>query len=120
MAAFKIDGPMNVPMVLLVPSYESDFGVPRKVFPSVEDGIRFFGTFKTYGGVRAQEKDVNGLYSIENTADIVTWYRPEITAACRICVLATGNVYEIINEPENIDMKNQYLKFKVRGLKGGA
>ena len=120
MSAFRVDGPMNVPMVLLTPVYQKSYGVPTKTFCAVKDGIPFFGTFKTYGGTRAQEKDVNGLYSIENTADIVTWYRPEITSACRVFLVRTGETYEIINRPENINEMNQYLKFKVREVKGGA
>ena len=47
--------------------------------------------FKTSGGT---EKNINDVYS--------------------------GAVYEVMNEPENIDMRNQYCKFKVRRVKGGA
>jgi hypothetical protein len=50
---------------------------------------------------------------------VETWYRPDITSGCRICPASTGNVYEIINEPENVDMRCQFLKFKVRRVKGG-
>ena len=51
---------------------------------------------------------------------IETWYRPDVTAKCRIKVMQTGDVYEIIGKPENINMRNQYLKFKVQAVEGGA
>ena len=34
--------------------------------------------------------------------------------------METGKVYEILGEVENIDMRNQFAKFKVRAVKGGA
>lgn len=117
MAQFKLANPFNVALKLLIPTYTSSYGVPTKTFPSVEDGILIYGNFKTYGGT---ERDIDGLYSIEDTAQIETWYRPDIKSDCRICVLATNAIYEILGEPENINLQNQYLKFKVRRYKGGA
>ena len=117
MARFKLAGPLNVPLMLLVPEYSDALGVTSKTYPAIEDGIQIFGNFKTYGGT---ERDVNGLYSIEDTAHIETWYRPDIVSSCRIGVPQTGAVYEIIGEPENINMRNQYLKFKVQRVAGGV
>ena len=62
---------------------------------------------------------VNGVYSVIDTASVTTWYRPDITANCRI-LREDGAIYEIINEPENIEMQNTFLQFKVRRVKGGA
>ena len=104
----------NVPMKLLVPTYTTVSGVPKKTFPT--DGDLIFGSFKSYGGT---ERDVNGLYSIEDTANVETWYRPDIKSDYKI-KLESGAVYDIINEPENIEMRNQFMKFKVRRVKGGA
>lgn len=117
MARFKINGSFNVPLMLLIPQYTTSYGVETKTFPDMSDGILIYGTYKTYGGT---ETTVNDLYSIENTAIVETWYRPDITSNCRIGVPQTGEVYEILGEPENINMQNQYLKFKVRQVKGGA
>lgn len=117
MAQFKLLAPLNVPLMLLKPAYANQYGVPNKTFPSLENGVLIYGNFKTYGGT---ERDVNGLYSIEDTAIVETWYRPDILSDCRIGVIATGAVYEIINEPENINLRNQYLRFKVKRVKGGA
>ena len=108
----------NVPMKLLIPEWRTISGVDKKVYPNVEDvtdELIFFGNFKTFGGT---EKVVNEVYSIEDTAVIETWYRPEIRAECRIALLNTNDVYEILGSPENIEMRNQFLKFKVKRIRG--
>lgn len=104
----------NVPMTLLVPTYTNVQGVSKKTYPPIGDLI--FGSFKTYGGT---ERDVNGLYSIEDTANVETWFDPRIKSDCRV-KLEDGRVYDIINEPENIEMRNQFMKFKVKRVKGNA
>lgn len=116
MADFKPQLPYTVPIELLTPErYETVKGVRKPVFP--ESGSRLNCSFKTYGGT---ENTQNGVYSVIDTANIETWYTPEIKADCRIKLLETGAIYEIIGEPENINMRNQYCKFKVRRIKGGA
>lgn len=117
MTAYKPNAPFSTPLVLLVPTYANISGVRKKTYPAVENGILFFASFKTYGGT---ETTVNGVYSVEDTANIECWYRPDITSACRIAFAGTNRIYEIVGEPENIDMRNQYLRFKVRIVKGGA
>jgi len=117
MAQFKPSTPFNVPLMLLVPTYAKTAGVETKTFPPIAEGALFYGSFKTYGGT---EIDVNGVYSIIETAIIETWFRPDIKSDCRIAVLDTQAVYEVLNEPENVNMRNQYLRFKVRRVKGGA
>lgn len=105
----------NVPMLLYAPTYSTVNGVRKKSYP--QDGTLFFGSFKTYGGT---ETNVNGVLSVEDTATVETWFMPEIKSDCRIEIANTGAAYEIIGEPENIELRNQFLKFKVRRVKGGA
>lgn len=117
MAQYKPSTPFDVPLILLIPTYSKVAGVEKKTFPSPANGILFYGSFKTYGGT---ERDVNGIFSIIDTATIECWYRPDIKSDCRIYVPSTEAIYEVWNEPENINMRNQYLKFKVKRIKGGA
>lgn len=118
MAQFKLAAPLTVPMLLLVPTYSKSYGVSTKSFPDASEGILIYGNFKSYGGT---ERDVNGVYSIEDTAQVETWFRPDIKSDCRICVLpGVDNIYEILGNPENIELRNQYLRFKVRRIIGGA
>ena len=109
--------PFTTALIVLKPTITNVQGVRTKTLPAVTDGFQINASFKTYGGT---ETDVNGVYSIIDTADVETWYTPEITSDCVIVVATTGARYEIINEPENIEMRNQFLKFKIRRVKGGA
>jgi hypothetical protein len=106
---------MTTPLELQRATYKSVYGVNKKVYEPVEGVI--FCNFKTKGGT---EKTVNDILVIEDTAEVVTWYRPDITSDCRIKRLTDNALFEIINEPENIEMRNQFLKFKVRRIKGGV
>jgi head-tail adaptor len=115
MEEFTPSLPYTVPIELFTPSYSSSKGVQIKTF--AEKGERLNCSLKTYGGTETTE---NGVYSVIDTAQIETWYRPDIKADCRIKVLATGDVYEIIGKPENINMRNQFIRFKIRAVEGGA
>lgn len=117
MSRFKFAAPLTVPLKLLVPTYSATYGVDKKTFPAMKDGVLIYGNFKTYGGT---EREVNGVYSIEDTAIVETWYRPDIKSDCRIGIPETGEVFEILGEPENIERRNQYLRLKVTRVKGGA
>lgn len=117
MADYRPALPFSTAMKLLIPTYSTKQGVKVKTLPGVEDGILFFGTFKTYGGT---ETTSNGVLSVEDTANIETWYTPEIKSDCVIVLADSGAKYEIVGEPENINLRNQFLKFKVRRIKGGA
>ena len=100
-------------MMLLIPTWESVRGVNKKSYPL--EGDVFFGNFKSYGGTEIEK---NNILVIEDTATIETWFNPDIKSDCAI-KFEDGRVYEIINEPENIENRNQFMKFKVRRLKGG-
>ena len=112
--AFKISGSFNVPMFLLIPETVNSYGVKTKTCP--EEGLLFYGSFKTFGGT---DREVNGVFVVENTATIDTFYRPDIKADCRIYIPDLG-FYEIIGEPENISMNNQFMRFRVRRLNTNA
>ena len=116
MAKFK-PSLFSTPMILLVPSYTVDLDVGVKTYPEPADGIRINGSFRAYGGT---ERDINGLYSVDDTAIIETWYRPDIQSDCRIYVPDLGVTYEILGRPEDIELRHQYLKFKVMAYTGGA
>lgn len=116
MAEYRPALPFSTPMILYKnPTYQKSGGVRTKVLP--ESGETIFCSFKTYGGT---ENTVDGIYSITDTAIIETWYRPDITSDCIIALADTGAQYQILNEPENINRRNQFLKFKVKRIKGGA
>lgn len=105
----------TTPYMRLVAKSERVNGVTVKTYDP--DGVTRFCNFSTYGGT---EQVVNGVLTVEDTAQMVTWYEPDITSADRIRLLETGTDYEIIGEPENIELRKQEMQFKVRRVKGGA
>lgn len=107
---------MTTACALLVPTlWPKINGVQTRNWPL--DGPVFFANLKSYGGT---ERVVNNLWTIEDTLVLTTWYRPDIRANCRVQIMQTGAVYEIINEPENWEMRNQFLVCKLRRVKGNG
>lgn len=113
MADYKPSMPFNVTAFLFVPITKTVKGVTKKTYP--KDGEKFFCSFRTFGGT---ERVNNDMLIVENTAIVETWFNPKIKSDCRVRV---GELdYEILGTPENINMRNQYMKFKIRAVKGGA
>lgn len=106
----------DVAMKLLTPTTTVVKGVSKKVFPDPKNvETVFFGSFRTYGGT---ENMSNEIYTVFDTAVVDTWYRPSITTDCRIYVCETGEIYDVISRPENIDMRHQFMQFKVQKVGG--
>lgn len=113
---FKPQTPFDSAFKLLKPTTTMVKGVAKKVFPEPADVTDvFYGNFRTYGG---SENMSNDVYMVYDTGIINTWYDPQITSDCRVYLCDTGEVYEIINRPENISMRHQYLQFKVQKVGG--
>lgn len=106
---------MRTPVTLLSPAETKKYNGVAYREEHREIGV-IFVNWKSFGGT---ETTVNGVYSIEDTAQVTTRYRPDIKANCHL-KLADGRIYEILGEPENPDMANRWLVFKVRRVKGGA
>lgn len=114
MKKYKPSEPFLVPMYLFAPQIITAKGSSKKVIP--ENGKLFYCSFRSFGGT---EKVIDNVLSVEDTAVIETRYRADIKSDS-ILKDSNGLVYEIIGTPENISMKNQYLRFKIRAKKGGA
>lgn len=106
---------MTTPFRLLIPTTEKSLGVNVKTFAEQSDVMMC--NCATYGGT---ETTTNGVLTVEETATITTWFRPDIKSDCRIKRLTDNAVFEVVGEPENIEMRNMFLVFKVRRIKGGA
>lgn len=111
---YRPNYPFTFPMFLFSPIYKTVKGSTKKSYP--ENGELIYCSFRSFGGT---ENTSNDTLTVEDTAVIETWYRPDIKADC-ILKTEDGLEYEILGTPENINMRNQILKFKIRALKGGA
>ena len=114
MANYRPSEPFVVPMFFFAPETKVSKGVVKKVYP--ESGELFYCSFRTFGGTESFSNDV---LSVEDTATIETWYRPDIKSDC-IIKDADGKTYKILGTPENINMRNQIMRFKVRSVSGGV
>lgn len=115
--AYKPSAPFTVPMKLLVPVTSNPYGVTTKTFSDPEQSELFFGSFKTYGGTESFRDNV---LTVVDTGVIDTWYRPDIKANCKIYLCDTEQIYDIISDPEDIEFRHQYLRFKVQKAGGKA
>lgn len=113
MPDYKPELPFTEPADLLIPKIKKVKGVLIKEYPDTGDCI--FISFRSFGGT---ESERNGQLTVENTGVVQTWYRDDIKADCRLTI--RGVSYDILGTPENINMRNRYLQFKVRAVKGGA
>ena len=105
---------MTTPMMVYKTQETYELGVLVKKPIQLD---RIYCNFKTYGGT---EKEVNGVIAVEDTAVIVTWYRPDITSDCILERLLDGARFEILGEPEDIEQRHMVMRMKVRRIKGGA
>lgn len=106
--------PFTATLTVLTPTSEFIAGVWQDVIPPLSSGFEIKCSFRSFGGT---EQTVDGVYSIIDTAEIETWYRPDIVSGM---VVATpdGALYEILGTPEDVACRHQFLKFKIRRTKG--
>lgn len=109
---YRPSEPFTTVLEILKPVYKTVKGVTVKEWEAIGS---FSCCFKTFGGT---ESVVNDQLTVVDTANIETWFRPDITSAS--CLRLGAKMYEVIGEPEDIEQRHQFMKFKVRGVKGGA
>ena len=80
--------------------------------------MRLVATETVINGVTVKTYEPDEI--VEDTAQVVTWFEPDLKSGDCIRILTTGVDYEIIGEPENIELRSQDMTFKVRRIKGGA
>ena len=106
--------PFTTAFMILNPTVETVNNRVKKTYPVESDDL-INASYVTFGGT---EQVVNGVISITDTGNIETWYRPDISADTRLKRMADGRLFEVMGEPENIEMRNQFLKFKVKSMRG--
>lgn len=112
--SYRPSEPFITPIELINPTGTQTIkGVDKKIYP--DSGEVICCSFKTYGGT---ETTVNGVLTVVDTANVETWYRPDITTGSRIKY--AGKLYEVMSPPEDIEQRHQFLKFKVRSVRGGS
>lgn len=111
---YRPASPFTTPALILKAEYRKVNGVNVKKF--VETDLIYISA-KSYGGT---ETVVNDKVTIVDTLNIETWFHPEITSKDAIRLLEDNSEWEIMNTPEDIEFRHQFLKFKVRRMIGNA
>ena len=110
--------PFTVPAMHLKRKTKKVNGVNQESFT---EGGMFYCSAKSYGGT---EKTVNGVYVIEDTWTIDTWFNPAFEKGDKIRFLdEVGDdgkypEFEVLASPENINRRGQYMRFKVSRIGG--
>ena len=103
---------MVTPAVHKKPTYSEVNGRSFKNY-NVVGNLR--GKFKLKG---TSEKNANGLTVVNTTTTYTTWYKSDLAAND---ILIIGGVeYEIIGEPENVEMRGRYTILNLERTGGGA
>lgn len=112
MKQYQPSVPFVVPAMHLKRSKTKINGVNQETF---SERSMFYCSAKSYGGT---EKIINGVYVVEDTWQIDTWFNPDFGKGDRICFLDDNTEYEIVASPENINRRGQYMRFKVVRIGG--
>ena len=106
---------MFTPCHVLKCEYLNIKGQRQKEF--IENDETIFIAFSDFQGT---EQNIDGAFFIQETATICAPYIPGLSSGDRIKLLDNEKEYEIINAPENWNMQNVFLVFKVQRVEGGA
>ena len=109
---YQPQAPFTVPAMLLKRSTRKVNGANQ---PTFTEKTMFYCAAKSYGGT---EKVINGVYVIEDTWQIDTWFNPDFGKGDRIRFLDDNTEFEILASPENINRRGQYMRFKVSRIGG--
>lgn len=103
---FKPNLPYDITARWLIPSVEKVNGVNKY---SYFDGDLFGCHMKSYGG---REETVNNVYHIVEQWNVETYYNGSIGPNHRIR-LQDGSEWKILAKPENVEMRNRFMLFKI-------
>lgn len=103
---YKPNLPYHITARWLIPSVEKVNGVNKF---SYSDGELFGCHMKSYGG---REETVNDVYRVVEQWNVETYFNPNITEKYRIR-LSDGSEWKVLAKPENVEMRNQFMLFKI-------
>lgn len=106
---------MYTPAHVLKCEYVSNKGQNRKQYKENEETV-----FIAFSNFQGTENVTDGVITTIETATICAPFIPDLTNSDRIKLLDDNSEWEIINAPENWNMQNTHLVFKVQRYKSGV
>ena len=105
--AYKPNLPYSRICQWLIPTIEKVNGANQIKYV---DGELFGCSMKSYGG---RTEEVNDVYRIVEQYNVETYFNPTIGKNYRIRILQDGSEWEVLTKPENVEMLNKYMLFKI-------
>ena len=109
---YKSQGPYDVCIQVLKKTTVKAGGVPVDTY---EPGKKLWCSCIQYS---TNETNFTDLKANQNDWTVETYFTKYIEAGDRIKVLSTGEVFAIKGKPENVRMRNGWLKFKMGSIDG--
>lgn len=109
------DAVLNQPARIYHATYTRVNGVMNKTYET-DDEI-FWVAAKSYGGT---EEVIDGIYTVIDTVEFTAYYNPNLHSEDRIELVGNGDMFDILNTPENIDMRGAFMRFKGRRINAKA
>lgn len=107
MMDYKPQGPFDVRFQLLKHTNTNVKGVNVE---SYTEDFKAWCSLIQYG---TNEINFTDLKANQNSWSFESYYSSKIKAGDRIKILKTGEIYDIVGTPENVRMRNMYIKFKM-------
>lgn len=86
-------------------------GAPKISYEDANPPI-VFCNWKSKGGTESTQ---SGSLVVEDTAEVVMWYRPDISQKDRLLLNDDPKLaYDVIGPPENVEQRNMFLVLKVK------
>ena len=114
MGSFAPSAPFTVPMTVMATTASKVNGVLVKTRTPARS---IMCSFRTFGGTEVQR---DGETVVEDTAVVETWYGPDIASCDALRMEYDGTLWEVLGTPEDIGMRHQWMRMKVRRARGGA
>jgi len=88
-------------------------GAPKVSYVDADPALDFCN-WKGKGGTESTQ---SGALVVEDTAEVVMWYRPDLSQKDRLLLNDNPELaYEIIGPPDNVEQRNMYMILKVRRM----
>ncbi len=86
-------------------------GAPKITYDDAENPLEFCN-WKSKGGTESTQ---SGTLVVEDTAEVVMWYRPDISQKDRLLLNDDPQLaFDVIGPPDNVEQRNMFLVLKVR------
>ena len=106
--SYTPQAPFNVPFKILSLTKTFVKGVNKQTYVESED--IYMCSAKAWVG---STKTINNVVTEEDTLTVDTWFIPTLKKNDRIILLDDNSIWELMTAPENINRRNQYMRFKV-------